>query len=136
MTNLTLSCFYIGMPINLHSTEKQNKLGGRISKNVAKISTNWLKLAMRPSLARHNLVFDFRPHQNDQLIETSQIVKRYKLYIIPFIFWIFEPLFATCDHIWRADLKVPPGCRNLPRLSPQTHCSKTMSQKNRSPYPP
>ena len=29
-----------------------------------------------------------------------------------------------------------PGCHYLPCLSPQTHCSKSMSQKNRSPYPP
>ena len=45
MTNLTPTCFEFGMPINLHSTEVQNKLGGSISKNVAKIATNWLKIS-------------------------------------------------------------------------------------------
>ena len=48
------------MPINLHSIDGQNKLRGRISKNVAKIATNWLKMsraaAFGQSLGGHNLV--------------------------------------------------------------------------------
>ena len=60
MTNLTPTCFEFGMPINLHGTEVQNKLGGSISKNVAKIATNWLKISRAatfcPSLGGHNLV--------------------------------------------------------------------------------
>jgi hypothetical protein len=40
------------MPINLHINDGQNKLGGRISKNVAKIATIiGSKLAARPLLA-------------------------------------------------------------------------------------
>ena len=62
-------------------------------------------------------------------------MSRYKLYIIPFKFWYFEPLFATCGHIWRADPNVPQGCRYFSCLSLQTHSSKSKSQKNRSSYP-
>ena len=64
MTNLTPICFEFGMPINLHSTEGQNKLRGRISKNVAKIATNWFKISRTatfgPSLGGHNLVIFIR----------------------------------------------------------------------------
>ena len=48
------------MPINIHSNDGQKKLGGRISKNVAKIATNWLKFSRAAtfgqSLDGHNLV--------------------------------------------------------------------------------
>ena len=47
------------MPANLYSNEGHNKLGGRISKNVAKIATNWLKInraaTFGQSLGGHNL---------------------------------------------------------------------------------
>ena len=52
------------MPLNLHSTDWQKKLGGHISKNVAKFATNWLKISCAatfgPSLAGHNLVIFIR----------------------------------------------------------------------------
>ena len=52
------------MPVNLYSTEGQNKLGGHISKNVAKIATNWLKISRAatfgPFLGGHNLVIFIR----------------------------------------------------------------------------
>ena len=102
------------MPLNLYINNGHDKLGGHISKNVAKIATNWLKIS-RAATFGHLAIF---------------------YPILTFRFWFFEPLFATCGHIGRADPKVPPGCRYLPCLSPQTHCSKSMSQKNRSPSPP
>ena len=52
------------------------------------------------------------------------MVKRSKLYLFPFRFWYFEPLFATCghkDHIGHADPKLPSSCWYLPHLSPSTH---------------
>ena len=39
------------MPINIHSNDGQKKLGGRISKNVAKIATNWLKFSRAATFA-------------------------------------------------------------------------------------
>ena len=47
-------------------------------------------------------------------------------------------VFANCchtGHIGRVDPKVPAGSRYLPCLSPQLNCSKSMSQRNRSPSP-
>ena len=114
---------------NLYGKKGHNKLGGHISKNVAKIATNWLKISSTAtfgqSLGGHNLAI-FYP-----ILTTPKW-----LHLIPFRFWFFEPLFATCGYIGRADPKVPPGCRYLPCLSPQTHCSKSMSQKNQSPNRP
>ena len=47
------------MPINLYSNNEHNKLRGHISKNVAKIATNWLKIShaatFGQSLGGHNL---------------------------------------------------------------------------------
>ena len=122
------------MPINLYSIKGHNKVEGHISKNVAKIANNWFEISRADtfyqSLGGHNLAI-FYP------ILTFDHTKI--IFLISFRFWFFEPPFATCGHmahIGRTDPKVPPGCRYLPCLSPQTHRSKSMSQKYRSPYPP
>ena len=120
---------------NIYCNKWHNKLGGHISKKVDKIATNWLKISRTAtfgqSLGGHNLAI-FYP------ILTFYHTKMISSISFRSDFGFFEPLFATCGHIGhigRADPKVPPGCRYLPCLSPKTYCSKSMSQKNRSPYP-
>ena len=90
----------------------------------------WLKFSLISSkLAALKFIrFDVRPHQNYELIETSLIVKRYKLYIYPSRFWFlshFLPPVAT----WATNLthrpKSAPGCRYLSCLS-----AKLIGQKS------
>ena len=72
------------MPINLHSIDGQNKPGGRISKNVAKIATNWLKMsraaAFGQSLGGHNLVifYPILTFDHTKMISSSRRVQWWK----------------------------------------------------------
>ena len=94
------------MPLNLYSTDGKNMLRGLIPKNVAKMPLISSKLAARPLLSHLWValtwsflsVLTFDQHQNDQLIETSPIVKRYKLYIIPFRFWFLSYFCHLLPH--------------------------------------
>ena len=51
MANSSPICFWISMPHNLYSNDGHNKLRGHISKNVAKITTNCLKISRAAILA-------------------------------------------------------------------------------------
>ena len=72
------------MPINIHSNDGQNKLGGLISKNVAKIATNWLKIsraaAFGQSLGVHNLVivYPILTFDHTKMISSSSRVQWWK----------------------------------------------------------
>ena len=69
------------MPINLYSSDGHNKLGGRISKNVAKTATNWLKISRAAtfgqSLGGHNLVifYPILTFDHTKMISSSRRVQ-------------------------------------------------------------
>ena len=106
------------MPINLYSNHGHNNVGGHISKNVAKIANNCFKISRAAtfgqSLGGHNLAI-FYPILTFDHTKMISLLRRVQwLHLIPFIFWYFEPLFATCGHIGRTDAKVLPGCGTCP----------------------
>ena len=99
---------------NLYSNKGHNKLGGHISKNVAKIATNWLKISRAStfgqSLGGHNLAIFYPILTLDHTKMISSLRRVQKLHLIPFRFYFFShflPPVAT----WAR------GPKSTPRLS-------------------
>ena len=81
--------------------------------------------------------FDIRPHQNDQLVETSRMVLKTKLYHI-FLSFQFLTIFSPRPYkssIAHMIPKPPLGCWYISRLSPSTQSSKSCFQ-NRKAWTP
>ena len=110
------------MPFNLYSNNGHNKVGGHISKNVAKIANNWFKISRAAtfgqSLGGNNLAITWPilTFDHTKMINSLRRVQWWK------DLSSFRSDFGFLSHFL-------PGWWYLPCLSPQTHRSKSMSQK-------
>ena len=68
------------MPFNLYSNNGHNKLDGHISKKVAKLVARLFSANLWVAITWQFFI-RFLPHQNDQLIGTSPMVKISKLHL-------------------------------------------------------